>query len=103
MNEIIYNQPVQASALPNGPKISSGGCLSPRGDWRAPSDGNARVYRRAARKCAVMNGSGGQVGAPIRIFTNNACCETCWSCYLAILKAETVSDRTRIRLRQIPD
>ena len=30
------------SAMPNGPKISSGGSLSPRGDWRAPSDGNAR-------------------------------------------------------------
>ncbi|MGH7111403.1 MAG: NAD(+) synthase, partial [Stellaceae bacterium] len=29
------------SALPNGPKISSGGSLSPRGDWRAPADGNA--------------------------------------------------------------
>jgi len=32
------------SALPNGPKISSGGSLSPRGDWRAPSDGNATVW-----------------------------------------------------------
>jgi NAD+ synthase (glutamine-hydrolysing) len=32
------------SALPNGPKISSGGSLSPRGDWRAPSDGNARIW-----------------------------------------------------------
>jgi NAD+ synthase (glutamine-hydrolysing) len=32
------------SALPNGPKISSGGSLSPRGDWRAPSDGNAEVW-----------------------------------------------------------
>lgn len=32
------------SALPNGPKISSGGSLSPRGDWRAPSDGNASVW-----------------------------------------------------------
>ena len=32
------------SAMPNGPKISSGGSLSPRGDWRAPSDGNARVW-----------------------------------------------------------
>jgi NAD+ synthase (glutamine-hydrolysing) len=32
------------SALPNGPKISSGGSLSPRGDWRAPSDGTARVW-----------------------------------------------------------
>jgi NAD+ synthase (glutamine-hydrolysing) len=32
------------SALPNGPKISSGGSLSPRGDWRAPSDGKADVW-----------------------------------------------------------
>jgi len=32
------------SALPNGPKISSGGSLSPRGDWRAPSDGSPDVW-----------------------------------------------------------
>ena len=32
------------SALPNGPKVVSGGNLSPRGDWRAPSDGNAKVW-----------------------------------------------------------
>ena len=32
------------SAMPNGPKVISGGNLSPRGDWRAPSDGNARVW-----------------------------------------------------------
>ena len=32
------------SALPNGPKIGSGGSLSPRGDWRAPSDGNAAAW-----------------------------------------------------------
>ena len=32
------------SALPNGPKISSGGSLSPRGDWRAPSDAHAAVW-----------------------------------------------------------
>jgi NAD+ synthase (glutamine-hydrolysing) len=32
------------SALPNGPKMSSGGSLSPRGDWRASSDGEARVW-----------------------------------------------------------
>lgn len=29
------------SALPNSPKVSAGGSLSPRGDWRAPSDGVA--------------------------------------------------------------
>jgi NAD+ synthase (glutamine-hydrolysing) len=32
------------SAMPNGPKVSAGGSLSPRGDWRAPSDGNARAW-----------------------------------------------------------
>ncbi|WP_314505251.1 NAD(+) synthase [uncultured Microbacterium sp.] len=32
------------SAIPNGPKVSPAGSLSPRGDWRAPSDGNAAVW-----------------------------------------------------------
>lgn len=32
------------SAMPNGPKVVAGGSLSPRGDWRAPSDGNAHVW-----------------------------------------------------------
>ncbi|MDE2487377.1 MAG: NAD(+) synthase [Alphaproteobacteria bacterium] len=32
------------SAMPNGPKVISGGNLSPRGDWRAPSDATARTW-----------------------------------------------------------
>jgi NAD+ synthase (glutamine-hydrolysing) len=32
------------SALPNGPKVSHGGSLSPRGDWRAPSDMSAKTW-----------------------------------------------------------
>jgi len=32
------------SAIPNGPKVSAGGSLSPRGDWRAPSDMSARTW-----------------------------------------------------------
>ncbi|MEA2226283.1 MAG: hypothetical protein QOE67_1565, partial [Solirubrobacteraceae bacterium] len=32
------------SALPNGPKVGSGGSLSPRSDWRAPSDGEAAAW-----------------------------------------------------------
>ncbi len=32
------------SALPNGPKLTSAGALSPRGDWRMPSDSSARVW-----------------------------------------------------------
>ncbi|MBA4783244.1 MAG: NAD(+) synthase [Rhizobiales bacterium] len=34
------------SAMPNGPKVASGGSLSPRGDWRAPSDSSAAVWLR---------------------------------------------------------
>lgn len=37
------------SALPNGPKVSSQGALSPRGDWRAPSDAVATVWRDELR------------------------------------------------------
>ena len=32
------------STIPNGPKVGSGGSLSPRGDWRAPSDGESVVW-----------------------------------------------------------
>jgi NAD+ synthase (glutamine-hydrolysing) len=32
------------SAMPNGPKVSAGGSLSPRGDWRAPSDASAAAW-----------------------------------------------------------
>ena len=32
------------SAMPNAPKVGSGGSLSPRGDWRAPADGNASAW-----------------------------------------------------------
>jgi NAD+ synthase (glutamine-hydrolysing) len=32
------------SALPNGPKVGSGGSLSPRSDWRAPSDSDATAW-----------------------------------------------------------
>jgi len=32
------------SALPNGPKVVRGGSLSPRGDWRMPSDASGRAW-----------------------------------------------------------
>ncbi|MES1201879.1 MAG: NAD(+) synthase [Pseudomonadota bacterium] len=38
------------SAIPNGPKISSGGSLSPRGDWRAPSDSSAAPWLEELRR-----------------------------------------------------
>jgi NAD+ synthase (glutamine-hydrolysing) len=38
------------SAVPNSPKVGSGGSLSPRGDWRAPSDSEATVWLEELRK-----------------------------------------------------
>ncbi|MBT8768539.1 NAD(+) synthase [Metapseudomonas boanensis] len=38
------------SALPNGPKVGSGGSLSPRSDWRAPSDSHATVWLDALNR-----------------------------------------------------
>lgn len=44
------------SALPDGPKVGSGGSLSPRGDWRAPSDAEAAVWIRELEE-GVPDGS----------------------------------------------
>lgn len=38
------------SCVPNGPKVGSGGSLSPRGDYRAPSDSEAAIWLADARK-----------------------------------------------------
>ncbi|MBO1078636.1 NAD(+) synthase [Roseomonas haemaphysalidis] len=38
------------SAMPNGPKVAAGGSLSPRGDWRAPSDGTATAWIEELRR-----------------------------------------------------
>jgi NAD+ synthase (glutamine-hydrolysing) len=37
------------SAIPNGPKVGSGGSLSPRGDWRAPSDSEPDAWLQELR------------------------------------------------------
>jgi NAD+ synthase (glutamine-hydrolysing) len=38
------------SCVPNGPKVGSGGSLSPRGDYRAPSDGEAAIWLEDAKR-----------------------------------------------------
>ncbi|NTF17879.1 NAD(+) synthase [Agrobacterium rubi] len=43
------------TAVPNGPKVTSGGSLSPRGDWRAPSDGNATIWIEELKKNVPEN------------------------------------------------
>jgi len=44
LKRFFQSSQFKRSALPNGPKVGSGGSLSPRGDWRAPSDGNADAW-----------------------------------------------------------
>ncbi len=44
------------SAMPNGPKVVAGGSLSPRGDWRAPSDGNAAAWVAELRANVPVSG-----------------------------------------------
>ena len=51
------------SALPNGPKVSAGGSLSPRGDWRAPSDLSARIWLEELRSIPDQGPSGSVEGA----------------------------------------
>jgi NAD+ synthase (glutamine-hydrolysing) len=38
------------SAMPNAPKVGSGGSLSPRSDWRAPSDASATAWLQELRQ-----------------------------------------------------
>ena len=43
LRRFVGNQ-FKRSTLPNGPKVVAGGSLSPRGDWRMPSDAVARAW-----------------------------------------------------------
>ncbi|GAB92829.1 NAD(+) synthase [Gordonia rhizosphera] len=43
LKRFMTNQ-FKRTAMPNGPKIGSGGSLSPRGDWRSPSDASPAIW-----------------------------------------------------------
>lgn len=43
----FFNQQFKRSCLPDGPKVGSV-CLSPRGDWRMPSDASSALWLREA-------------------------------------------------------
>ena len=60
------------SALPNAPKVGSGGSLSPRSDWRAPSDGGAAPWMadlEAARAWIKSSHPPRKTGTPRRAET----------------------------------
>ena len=51
----FFQNQFKRSALPNAPKVGSGGSLSPRGDWRAPSDGAADAWLADLKQVPVKN------------------------------------------------
>ncbi|WP_165216322.1 NAD(+) synthase [Schaalia sp. ZJ1691] len=55
----FFSQQFKRSALPNGPKVMAGGSLSPRGDWRMPSDvSGADWVSQLESSVAGVQGSG---------------------------------------------
>jgi len=46
----FFQSQYKRSTIPNGPKVGSGGSLSPRGDWRAPSDAAAAAWLADLKK-----------------------------------------------------
>ena len=46
----FFQNQFKRSAVPNAPKVGSGGSLSPRGDWRAPSDAVANAWLKDLSK-----------------------------------------------------
>jgi len=51
----FFQNQFKRSAVPNAPKVGSGGSLSPRGDWRAPSDGAADAWLADLKQVPVKN------------------------------------------------
>lgn len=49
LERFFHTSQFKRSAMPNAPKVGSGGSLSPRGDWRAPSDGSATTWLERLR------------------------------------------------------
>ena len=52
----FFGNQFKRSALPNGPKVVAGGSLSPRGDWRMPSDASAAAWLAELANVPVAQG-----------------------------------------------
>jgi NAD+ synthase (glutamine-hydrolysing) len=50
LERFFHTSQFKRSAIPNAPKVGSGGSLSPRGDWRAPSDSSAETWLAELRE-----------------------------------------------------
>ncbi len=60
----FFRSQFKRSCVPNAPKMGSGGSLSPRGDWRAPSDSEAAVWLAELEKHVPGDGAPGAVQDP---------------------------------------
>ena len=49
----FFSQQFKRSCLPDGPKVGSV-CLSPRGDWRMPSDASSRLWIKEVEEIERM-------------------------------------------------
>ena len=67
----FQTQQFKRSAIPNSPKVGSGGSLSPRGDWRAPSDSFATVWLDELER-NVPDASGRAKPAPVDLSSYQA-------------------------------
>jgi NAD+ synthase (glutamine-hydrolysing) len=56
LHRFFQTSQFKRSALPNAPKVGSGGSLSPRSDWRAPSDSHADAWLQELRASLRSNG-----------------------------------------------
>ncbi|MDR2566246.1 MAG: hypothetical protein LBC97_09385, partial [Bifidobacteriaceae bacterium] len=63
----FFSSQFKRSALPNGPKVVRAGALSPRGDWRQPSDAPADLWRREIEAIRAGLAAGGQPIRPDRL------------------------------------
>jgi NAD+ synthase (glutamine-hydrolysing) len=63
LERFFHTSQFKRSALPNGPKVGSGGALSPRGDWRAPSDSTAAAWL-AQLEAEVPDAAAARVNGP---------------------------------------
>ena len=50
IHRFFHTSQFKRTCVPNGPKVGSGGSLSPRGDYRAPSDGSAAPWLQNVQK-----------------------------------------------------
>jgi NAD+ synthase (glutamine-hydrolysing) len=61
----FFTSQFKREALPDGPKVGSGGALSPRGDWRMPADASPALWLAEAEAIPLASNDGGrQSGQP---------------------------------------